>query len=205
MGKKNLGNIIAATTFSVLLALVPISIYFGVSAENEAKAQAQAQAESLKLMNLKREIDREPVPIPVTMMWPVAESEITSHFGPRDTTGCWACDSYHTGLDLAGPWGQPIPAATAGTVTVVGWHHGLGYWIVISDGSRSYVYGHLAAYSNPPEVYVGAQVQMGQIIGLMGSTGYSMGPHLHFEIWENNTTPIDPYPILKEQTVQRYK
>lgn len=203
MGKNNVGKVFAAVSISALLALAPISIFLGTSAES--KQNVEVSIEAIESMNIKRQIDREPVPIPLTMMWPVAESEITSHFGPRDTSGCWACDSYHTGLDFGGPWNQPIPAIVAGTVTVVGWHYGLGYWVVITDGSRSYVYGHLTAYSNPPEVYVGAQVQMGQIIGLMGSTGFSTGPHLHLEIWENNLTPIDPYPILKEQTVQRYQ
>lgn len=202
MGKNIVGKIFSASAVCLLVALIPVSI----SSQTDAITQPSAPTELVPLEFVQIEKStKKPIPIPLTMMWPVAESEITSHFGPRDTTGCWACDPYHTGLDFGGGWGQPIPAAVAGTVTVVGWHYGLGYWIVISDGPRSYVYGHLTAWSNPPEVYVGAQVAMGQIIGLMGSTGFSTGPHLHFEIWENNVTPIDPYPILKEQTVQRYQ
>lgn len=199
MGKKDFaGKIFGVTAVALLVASVPISFLEIANIKSEPKVSAPHVS-----IDVPRN-DRV-YPIPLTMMWPVAESEITSHFGPRDTTGCWVCDPYHTGTDFGGSWGQPIPAAVAGTVTVVGWHYGLGYWIVISDGPRSYVYGHLTAYSNPPEVYVGAQVAMGQVIGLMGSTGFSTGPHLHFEIWENNVTPIDPYPILKEQTVQRYQ
>lgn len=199
MGKKDVtGTIFAALAVVLLTAAVPVSIYGKAPTKPEPTVSAPH-------VNIVEPRNDRVYPIPLTMMWPVAESEITSSFGPRDTTGCWACDPYHTGLDFGGSWGQPIPASVAGTVTVVGWHYGLGYWVVISDGSRSYVYGHLTAYSNPPEVFVGAQVAMGQVIGLMGSTGYSTGPHLHFEIWENNVTPIDPYPILKEQTIQRYK
>jgi murein DD-endopeptidase MepM/ murein hydrolase activator NlpD len=199
MGKKDCaGEVFGSMAVVLALGLIPISFLSNKKPDNQP---------TVSTPHVSLDVPRADIlePIPLTMMWPVAESEITSHFGLRDVTGCWVCDSNHTGLDFGGAWNQPIPASVAGVVTVVGWHYGLGYWVVVSDGSRSYVYGHLAAYSNPPEVFVGAQVSMGQTIGLMGSTGFSTGPHLHFEIWENNVTPVDPYPILKEQTVQRYQ
>lgn len=127
--------------------------------------------------------------IPNTMVWPVAESEITSFFGPRDL---WI-SPYHYGLDFGTGWNDPIPAVIGGTVVFAGWNY--GNEVRIQNGQYTYLYGHL----NRIEVVLGQEVAMGQVIGLSGSTGLSLGPHLHLEIWDNGV-PIDPYPILKEQT-----
>lgn len=127
--------------------------------------------------------------IPNTMVWPVDPSQITSPFGPRDL---WF-SPYHYGLDFGTGWNDPIPAVIGGTVIFAGWNY--GNEVRIQNGQYTYLYGHL----NQINVVVGQEVAMGEIIGLSGSTGLSLGPHLHLEVWDNGI-PIDPYPILVEQT-----
>ena len=79
----------------------------------------------------------------------------------------------------------PVKAAAAGTVTAAGLNGGYGRFISIDHGSgMSTAYGHMSALA----VTVGQQVSRGQVIGYVGSSGYSTGPHLHFEVRENGQT-----------------
>lgn len=111
-----------------------------------------------------------------------AEGAFTSGFGMR-----WG--SMHNGVDIANTPGTPIRAVAAGTVIDSGPAQGFGNWIRIrhEDGSIS-VYGHMQSLY----VAVGEVVQPGQLIAGMGSEGFSTGSHVHFEIWPDGVTPIDP-------------
>lgn len=103
----------------------------------------------------------------------------------------------HEGIDIAGASGTPIHAAAAGKVIKAGWDDwGLGNAITIQhpDG-RVTVYGH----NQRLLVSLGQQVNQGQIIAEMGSTGNSSGPHLHFEIHTNQRKAIDPIAFLPAQ------
>lgn len=96
--------------------------------------------------------------------------------------------SWHPAVDLAATPGTPVKAALGGTVIFAGWNsYGYGYLIVLAHGPYTTLYGHLS------EIYVscGQYVGAGQVIGGVGSTGDSSGPHLHFEI-RSNDTPQDP-------------
>ncbi|MFN8377949.1 MAG: peptidoglycan DD-metalloendopeptidase family protein [Anaerolineae bacterium] len=96
--------------------------------------------------------------------------------------------SWHSGVDLAAPPGTPVKAALGGSVIFAGWNsYGYGYLIVLAHGPYTTLYGHLS------EIYVscGQYVGAGQVIGGVGSTGDSSGPHLHFEI-RSNDVPQDP-------------
>lgn len=107
-----------------------------------------------------------------------AAGGITSPYGPRrhPVTGI---DSFHTGVDYGASYGTPIKASKSGTVTTAGWHTAYGKMIIIDHGSgQSTLYAH----SSQLNVSVGQQVSQGQTIALVGSTGYSTGPHLHFEV-----------------------
>lgn len=96
--------------------------------------------------------------------------------------------SYHTGVDLAAPTGTPIVAANSGTVIFAGGSsYGYGIAIVLAHGPYTTVYGHLSSLS----VNCGQYVNAGQVIGAVGSTGQSSGPHLHFEI-RLYDVPTDP-------------
>ena len=104
----------------------------------------------------------------------------------------WGGISLHTGIDIAAPYGKPISCADSGEVIYSGWWDGYGKAVVIDHG-RGYttVYGHMS------RIYaqVGQTVTKGETIGLVGSTGFSTGPHLHFEIRVNGK-PVDPMPYL---------
>lgn len=102
------------------------------------------------------------------MVWPTVGHRITQYYSLK-----------HTGLDIANKVGTPVYAAEAGTVTYSGWSTGYGYNVVI-DHSNGYKTRY--AHSSNLEVSVGDKVSRGQEIMKMGSTGWSTGPHLHFEV-----------------------
>lgn len=115
-----------------------------------------------------------------------ARGSISSRYGQR-----WG--RAHTGIDIAAPYGSAVKASDGGVVTFVGWEGGYGKLIKIDHGANfvSY-YGHLSSY----KVKVGDKVYKGQTIGLVGSTGNSTGPHLHFEIRKNGAVQ-NPLTYLK--------
>lgn len=91
---------------------------------------------------------------------------------------------FHSGVDLASPSGTPIKATRAGTVTKTAYDSGSGYYVTINHGdgfSSSYL--HMTHWD--PSMYVGKKVDQGEVIGYVGSTGWSTGPHLHFSIYFN--------------------
>lgn len=100
--------------------------------------------------------------------------------------------SWHPGIDLAASVGVPIAAANGGRVIFAGWNnYGYGYMVALIHGPNMTVYGHLSDYI----VGCGQDVAAGQIIGYMGSSGNSSGPHLHFEIRSRSGStyaPLDP-------------
>jgi murein DD-endopeptidase MepM/ murein hydrolase activator NlpD len=117
-------------------------------------------------------------------IWPV-NGPITSPFGPR-----WG--GTHPGLDIDGYTGQPYVAAKSGRVISAGWDGGYGNAVIISHGNGvSTLYGHSSAL----RVTVGQHVDQGEVIGLVGSTGYSTGSHLHFEV-RIGQSPVDPLGYL---------
>ncbi len=103
---------------------------------------------------------------------------VTARFGSRGSR--WAAS--HTGIDYAGPVGDPIKAADGGTVTFAGWNGSYGKMVKISHGNGLETwYGHMNSIS----VRSGQQVAKGAKIGTVGNTGNSTGPHLHFEVRKN--------------------
>lgn len=99
---------------------------------------------------------------------------------------------FHSGVDLAAALDTPVYAASAGTVAIHRERGGYGLYIVITRDVRlSTLYGHL----DWPLVRTGDIVTVGQAIALMGSTGNSTGPHLHFEV-RLAGIPVDPLPFL---------
>ena len=127
-------------------------------------------------------------------MTPVVDYHLTARFG--ESGSLWA--STHTGLDFAAPTGTPVRAATAGTVTSVGWAGAYGNKIEIThpDGSQTW-YAHLSR----TDVQVGSQVGTGTLIGAVGATGNVTGPHLHFEVRPDGDSPVDPEVALQQHGV----
>jgi murein DD-endopeptidase MepM/ murein hydrolase activator NlpD len=94
----------------------------------------------------------------------------------------------HTGLDIGAPMGATITAAAAGHVIFADWYGGYGKAIIIDHGGKTVtLYGHCSQWF----VSKGQDVQRGQAIGAVGSTGNSTGPHLHFEVRVDGV-PVDP-------------
>ena len=128
---------------------------------------------------------------------PVTHTTITQPFGCTTLEiEPWSAECpghhFHSGVDFAGPLGTPIYAATAGTVTMRRERGGYGLFILLTrDAQLSTLYGHL----DWPLVQPGDVVAAGEAIALMGSTGNSTGPHLHFEV-RIAGVPVDPLPLL---------
>ena len=116
-------------------------------------------------------------------IWPVASRRITSTVGGRISPGGIGSTN-HKGTDIGGVgYTSPIYAAKAGTVLVSTKSSGYGNYVVISHGAgNTTLYAHMSSR----KVSAGDVVTQGQVIGITGSTGNSTGPHLHFEVKENN-------------------
>ena len=119
-------------------------------------------------------------------IWP-ADGVFTSGFG-------WRWGKIHAGIDIAAAIGTPILAAASGTVEYAAWNDG-GYGNMIDIRHAD---GTITRYAHMNELYVkeGQTVNQGQTIGAMGSTGFSTGSHLHFEIRPNGGSAIDPMTFL---------
>jgi len=124
--------------------------------------------------------------------WPVpGHIHITSEFSYR-TDPFTGAKTYHEGIDIDAPTGTPVVAATDGNITMAHWNGGYGNCIEVSNSRSMNVYGHLSDYA----VHAGEDVKQGQVIGYVGSTGRSTGPHLHFGVYVNDS-PCNPKEWLK--------
>jgi murein DD-endopeptidase MepM/ murein hydrolase activator NlpD len=102
----------------------------------------------------------------------------------------------HRGVDYAAPAGTPVRSVADGVVVSRGWSQGYGNTIEIKHNERySTLYAHLSGFA--PEIARGKTVQMGQVIGFVGSTGWATGPHLHYEFLVNGRH-LDPSRIIAE-------
>lgn len=119
-----------------------------------------------------------------TMRWPT-RGRLTSTYGPRG-------GRLHRGIDVAAPIGTPIRAVADGTVRSAGWQGGYGYTVEIAHGDDLV---SLSAHQSELTVRRGQRVRRGQVIGRVGSTGSSTGPHLHFELVVRGA-PLDPLTVL---------
>ncbi|ANU06712.1 M23 family metallopeptidase [Paraurantiacibacter namhicola] len=128
----------------------------------------------------------------IPQVMPADINMISSGFGyrrdPFNGSG-----AMHSGLDFKGPVGAPIHAAAAGKVTFVGYKGGYGKTVEITHGNGMMTrYAHMSRYN----AKVGQKVDAGSVIGAIGSTGRSTGPHLHFEVRINNRA-VNPRPFLE--------
>lgn len=124
--------------------------------------------------------------------WPVpGHIHISSEFGYR-TDPFTGVRKYHEGIDIDAPMGTPVVAATDGHITMAHWNDGYGNCIEVTNSRCMTVYGHLSGYA----VHEGEDVKQGQVIGYVGSTGRSNGPHLHFGVYVNDS-PCNPKEWLK--------
>jgi len=142
------------------------------------------------------------------LLWPIPHATIAQGFGPTPyvfEASYAGFPHFHTGIDLAVPLGTPVFAAADGVVMLArpmadsgGQLVGYGNYVIIQhDAGLKTLYGHLLAIG----VKEGDIVKRGQLVGLVGSTGNSTGPHTHFEVRIENS-PVDPMQLLPEPAPQ---
>jgi murein DD-endopeptidase MepM/ murein hydrolase activator NlpD len=119
--------------------------------------------------------------------WPI-HGRIVSRFGYR----IYPWRGFHTGMDISGYYGAPVRATADGVVSFVGWKRGYGKTIVVKHNHGfSTLYAHNSRYA----VKVGQPVHKGQIVCYVGNTGYTTGPHLHYEVRKFNKA-VNPVSYL---------
>lgn len=126
--------------------------------------------------------------------WPVQGGEISSPYGSRvgPIEGGY---EWHQGIDIAVDFGAPVYASAAGKIEQAGWNGGYGRYVRINHGNGyESAYGHMSSLA----VEAGQQVAKGEIIGFVGSSGYSTGPHIHYEVLVDGQA-VDPYYMLKSR------
>ncbi len=131
--------------------------------------------------------------VAVPVRKPVAgEVDMSSPFGVR-LDPFLGRPAMHTGIDLRGEIGEPVHATAAGKVTIAGREGGYGNMVELDHGNGLATrYGHLSQI----DVKVGQTVHIGQVVGRIGSTGRSTGPHLHYET-RINGEPVNPQKFLR--------
>jgi murein DD-endopeptidase MepM/ murein hydrolase activator NlpD len=150
------------------------------------RAVARVKVARTQAEHLTRTLLRVPLRKPVN-----GEIDLSSTFGVRVDPFLHVA-AMHTGLDFRGDAGDPIHATAAGTVVGAGWSGGYGRMVEIDHGNGlSTRYGHLSQI----DVKVGDEIRIGQVIGRMGSTGRSTGPHLHYETRIDGDA-VDPQKFL---------
>jgi murein DD-endopeptidase MepM/ murein hydrolase activator NlpD len=130
----------------------------------------------------------------VPSIWPVV-GILRSGVGIRSNPFGGSQLETHKGQDISAPMGTPVKAAADGSVVIAGWQRGYGWVVYIDHGNGiSTRYGHLSRI----DVMVGQMLKQGEQLGLVGSTGRSTGPHLHYEVRINGqpTSPLQYLPVL---------
>ena len=156
----------------------------GLIAQRQAALEAARRARAAVGNGLSRLPSTGDGVSPSGFLWPL-QGVLTSGFGPR-----WG--RMHTGIDIAAPAGTPIHAAKAGEVIYAGWLNGYGNTVVLDHGDGvATLYGHQSRLGSTE----GQELNQGDVLGFVGSTGHSTGNHLHFEV-RINTKPVNPRPYL---------
>ncbi|MDD3800215.1 MAG: M23 family metallopeptidase [Novosphingobium sp.] len=136
--------------------------------------------------------------VAVPSRMPVEGVRLSSDFGMREHPVLGGRRA-HKGVDLAGPTGTPVYATADGTVDMAQWFSSYGNYVQIEHGAGLETrYGHLSAYT----VQAGQKVKKGDLIGYIGSTGRSTGPHLHYEVRVDGVA-VNPMPYMIETSAQQ--
>ena len=140
---------------------------------------------AIKSENYRREVTPD--------FWPVGGGSISSSFGSRSNPFDYTSHDWHPGIDIAADYGTPVYAGASGTVEYADWYGGYGKYIkIIHDYGYSTAYGHMSSLATT----AGSYVEKGELIGYVGSTGYSTGPHLHYEVMLHGEQ-VDPMQLIK--------
>ena len=131
---------------------------------------------------------------PRAFAWPVEPATLESGFGPRG-------DSHHDGVDLAAPEGTPVRAARAGRVIYADQLRGYGNIVILEHGDG---YATVYAHNRENRVSVGSVVRQGDVVAILGDSGKTSGPNLHFEIRKDNVArnPLFYLPAVRSVRMQ---
>jgi murein DD-endopeptidase MepM/ murein hydrolase activator NlpD len=161
--------------------------------EMDATAIAEVETRAVELEHELRAYEsalRERARIP--SIWPVAGGETTDSFGGRRDPFGGGSSEFHSGQDISAERGTPVYAAGIATVKFAGTQSGYGQVVILDHGDGITTrYGHLSKI----EVVAGQQLLRGEMIGRVGSTGRSTGPHLHYEV-RINEEAVNPRAYL---------
>jgi len=154
----------------------------------------QLESESKKVAEyISSLVDKKATYIGGIMAWPVPNSKyVTSRYGNR-MHPIFGRVKFHSGVDIAASSGTSIVAANGGKVVFTGWQEGYGNTVIIDHGGRvTTLYAHCSKITTS----TGKRVEAGETIAKVGSTGWSTGPHLHFEVRKGNST-VDPLRYVR--------
>ncbi|NLK00293.1 MAG: M23 family metallopeptidase [Clostridia bacterium] len=181
-GADEAGDTVEISSFSRLDDLTQIYLYFDDKLVEERERLAHLEEEVRGHLDY---LDSYPD------QWPV-RGRITSDFGYRKSPFGRRTE-FHNGLDIAGGRGNPIHAAGKGKVIRAGYEPGYGKTVVINHG-----YGYMTLYAHCSKILVdvGDQIEKGDTVAKIGSTGRSTGPHLHFTVTYNGEA-VDPLTVLE--------
>jgi murein DD-endopeptidase MepM/ murein hydrolase activator NlpD len=185
----DVGEVGANDAFDMVLGGNRELLYAGLNRIGQGALQlvkwnANGRSEWIDAANAAR-----PAPVQSGMMMP-AQGPITSYFGYRYHP-ILHFTRFHAGVDIGAGWGSPIVAAADGQVAAAGWGGGYGREVQIAHGGGlTSIYGHMSEVVAQP----GSYVRAGQLIGYVGSSGLSTGPHLHFEVRQGGQ-PVNPLAV----------
>lgn len=167
---------------------------------SEIEKQRQSTEKEVNVLEAKLRLAIDKAKLPVgagILQWPIDNVRITQGYGKPNWKAAY---DFHNGIDIGAPTGTPVLAALSGKVVGVGNNgkYAYGKWISIDHGNKNIttLYGHLSLQ----KVSMGQMVATGDIIGYVGSTGYSTGPHLHFTVFASES-----YTLLNSSSVPGLK
>jgi len=185
----DVGEVAASDGFDLVLGANRELLYAGLNRIGQGKLQmvrwtANGRSEWIDAADAAR-----PAPVESGMAMPAA-GPVTSYFGYRYHP-ILHFTRFHAGVDIGAPWGSPIVAAADGQVASAAWSGGYGREVQIAHGAGLVsLYGHMSQIVAQP----GSYVRQGQLIGYVGSSGLSTGPHLHFEVRQSGQ-PVNPLGV----------
>jgi len=210
--KDNSTQSIATEVISLILCISLIIFFIAIALLSPyGVAQAQTPGKSnvglLTIAPLALPLDTQPTAVDPLLevkpfrdqsislsRWPVS-GLLTDGFGERHNPFRRKVFEFHAGQDISAPRGTPVVVAEAGVVVFAGWMRGYGQVVIVSHHDNlSTRYGHLSEVDSS----VGQLLEPGTVLGRVGSTGRSTGPHLHFEV-RLNDQPVDPLSYLPSQ------
>jgi murein DD-endopeptidase MepM/ murein hydrolase activator NlpD len=182
--------------WAIWLGVVPTLILAGCASSNRAPYSYSVADASIPPLVVVDDGGSRALPLRLEAM--VAGGRLASGFGWRGGR-LGGRGSYHEGIDIAAPHGTPVRAAAAGTIADVGRDRGYGRYVRIrhSDFIET-LYAHLSRFGGAAEV--GRRVTPDDVIGYVGSSGRSSGPHLHFEV-RRFGRPVDPLAVMASTRV----